>query len=335
MKRFLLSLVVFLLLATTPANADAPCGVVLCLSELSADEAQRVTDLVAAGRAEHAIAFEGLARVRATVPELDAAKRGRFALVGPSISGLGDGTVPAIIERLVLADLGPETLTPSARTAWRIGLLDAIGKLRDPRGAAVLEAVCRSSHIEPEILTVATAALGRLETDSAAAVLVKLSRVPGERGKAILAGMGHCRRLLVVRRLVEALPEQTDAATHRDVARSLATAANAPVWRAGLARHPQEGIEIRFLAARVLFDEFVARSDDERKALVTALLVVDHSGTSGLIEQERTGADPALSAALDHLARRLECNPVSRFVNPAAPATDADAAPVPEPDAAN
>ncbi len=317
MKRFLLSLVVFLLLATTPANADAPCGVVLCLSEFSADEAQRVTDLVAAGRAEHAIAFEGLARVRATVPELDAAKHGRFALVGPSISGLGDGTVPAIIERLVLADLGPETLTPSARAAWRIGLLDAIGKLRDPRGAAVLEAVCRSPKVEPETLRVASAALGRLETDSAAEVLVELSPEPGARGRAVLAGMGHCRRLPVVRRLVEALPEQRDAATHRDVARSLATAASAPVWRAGLVRHPKEGQEIRSLAVRVLFNEYVARSDNERKALVTALLVVDHPAIAGLIEQERAKADPELSAALDHLARRLESNPVSRFANPA------------------
>ncbi|RLE23389.1 MAG: hypothetical protein DRJ65_11950 [Acidobacteria bacterium] len=316
MKHPLLSLVVFLLLAATPANAGAPCGAVICLSELAADEALRVTDLVAAGRAEHAIAFEGLARVRASVPELDAAKRGRYALVGPYLARLGGGGVPAILERLVLADAGPETLNPSARTAWRIGLLDTIGKLRDPRAAAVLVAVCRSPRAEGEMLRVASAALGRLETDSAAAVLVELSREPGERGQAILAGMGHCRRLLVVRRLAEALPEQTDAATHRDVARSLATAASAPVWRAGLVRYPEEGREIRSLAARALFDDFVARSDDQRKALVTALLVVDQSATSGLLEQEKTDADPALSAALDHLAKRLECNPISRFANP-------------------
>ncbi|MEN8163988.1 MAG: hypothetical protein ABFS37_07660, partial [Acidobacteriota bacterium] len=302
-------------------------------SELSADEAQRVNDLVADGRVGHAIAFEGVALVRASVPGLDAAKRGRLAVVGPAFTGLGDGAVPAILERIVLADPGQETWTPSARAAWRIGLLDALGKLRDPRGAAVLEAVCRSPQVEPQTLRVASAALGRLETDSAAAVLVELSREPGKRGRAVTAGMGHCRRIPVVRRLVEALREQRDAATHRDVARSLATAASAPVWRAGLARHPEEGREIRSLAARALFEDFVASSDDERKTLVTALLVVDHPTTPGLIDRARTNAGPELSAALDHLARRLEFNPVSRFANPATPAVDADAAP--EPDAAN
>ena len=316
MKRSLSSFVVFFLLAAAPVQAEPLCGALLCLSELPAHEAQRVIEIVSNGRAKHANAFEGVALVHAAMPEFDAAKRGRLAVVGPAFVGLGDGAVPAILERIVLADQGREAWTPSARAAWQIGLLDGVGKLRDPRSAAVLEAVCRSTKVELESLKVASAALGRLETDSAAAVLVELSREPGERGQAILAGMGHCRRLLVVRRLAEALPEQTDAATHRDVARSLATAASAPVWRAGLVRYPEEGREIRSLAARALFDDFVARSDDQRKALVTALLVVDQSATSGLLEQEKTDADPALSAALDHLAKRLECNPISRFANP-------------------
>lgn len=316
MKSTVLSLAVLLSLVAAPANADAPCGAVLCLSELSAEDADRVIDIVADAREQHPMAFDGVARLYAAMPELEATKRGRLAVVGPALTALGDDVIPAILERLVLADPGSKDLTPSALAAWRIGLLDAAGKLRDPRTARILEAVCRNPRVDTGILTAAAAALGRLETDSAATVLVELSRQPNDRGRAVLAGMGHCRRLTVVQRLAEALNVQSDGAAHREVARSLATAASGPVWRAGLAQNPDEGPEIRAIAARALLDDFIVRSELERPALVTAILVVDHPTTPEMIENERATADPGTLVALDYLERRVEDNPVGRMATP-------------------
>jgi hypothetical protein len=316
MKNSVILSVVVLTSAASLAQSGEPCGALLCRTDLSAELAQRVLDIVADARTEDGSTFDAVARVRASVPELDASKRGRVAIVGPGLTKTGEGAVPAILERVVLADPGSETLSGSALTAWRIGLLEALGRLRDPRSAAVLEAVCRSPELEPQLLAAAAAALGRLETDAAAAVLVELSHTPGERGRAVLAGMGHCRRLAVVRRVAEALPEQRDAASHRAVVRSLATAASAPVWRAGLVRHPEEGAEIRALAAGALLHDFVGRSAAERGRIVTALLVVDEPSTQGRINDARSLADPGLLADLDHLARRLQANPVSRMSTP-------------------
>jgi hypothetical protein len=312
----MISLAVLLLLSVVGFGADDPCGALLCPSDLTVDQAQNLVDLVANARSEHPAAFDAVARIRADLPELDAAKRGRLAVTGPFLVNIGDGAVEAILERIALADPGADDLGPSARDAWKIGLIDALGKLRDERAAAVLEAVCRSPRTDGMTLTAAAAALGRLETDAAATILVELSESAGDRGTAVLAGMGHCRRLSVVRRLAEALPEQTDPVAHRLVARSLATAANGLVWRAGLVQHPDEVDEIRNLASRALFDAYLVRSDRERSDVVTALLVVDDPAVLTMIDSARATAEPELTAAFDELERRLEANPVSRLAVP-------------------
>lgn len=316
MKHAITLATVLSLLPVIGAAAETRCGAALCLSELTEEQSGQVLDMVARARVDHPSAFDGIARIRADMTELDIAKTGRFAVVGPFLQHLGDGAVPAMVERLVIGDEALTELGPDALQAWRIGLLDALGKLRDNRAAAVLEAVCRNEDTDIMTLTAAASALARLETDESAAVLLELANEPAERGHAVLAGMGHCRRLAVTRRLADALPHQTDPARHRDVARSLATAANGLVWRSGLARHREEGAELREIAARVLFEDYTARPDAFRHALLTALLVVDHPDLAGWINDRRTNADPTLDAVLGTLVRRLESNPVSRMAAP-------------------
>lgn len=316
MKRSFLCLIAWLLFAAPSVAAESPCGAVLCLTDLSTEEARRVVAMVDTGRTEHPEAFLGLARIRASIPDLEAASRGRHAVVGPSIVGLGEGATAAILERLVLTDDGSTILSPTALAAWELGLIDSLGRIRDPRAAGVLDAVCRSPHVEPEVLRVAASALGRLETDSAAVTLVEASHATGDRGRAVLAGMGHCRRLVVARRLAEALPEQHEFDAHRDVARSLATVANSLVWRAELVTHPDEGEEIRSIATRALLFDFITRDEAERSTLVKALMVVDDPETNRLIDSQRASADPELLEALDDLQERLENNPVSRLDTP-------------------
>jgi hypothetical protein len=136
------------------------------------------------------------------------------------------------------------------------------------------------------------------------------------RGRAILAGMGHCRRLVVAHRLADALHEPSGGESIRAVAQSLATAASAPVWRAGLVIHHEEGAEIRRIAAHALLERFVIGNDGDRRELTTALLVVDEPMTFSLLAGHRSNASPELLWALDHLAKRLESNPVARFSTP-------------------
>lgn len=299
-----------------PLGAAPLCGELLCLTDLSGDEARAIAELVAEARVDFPSAFDGVASVCERVPDMDARKHGRLALVGPPLGSMGNGAVPAIIDRLVLTPSESEAWTASARTAWRIGLVDALGRFRDPRAEMVLGAICRSSDISPKVLEAASAALGRLETDTAASTLLKLSSQPGERGVAVLAGMGHCRRSDIAARLAEALPEQRNPVDHRRVARALATVASGPIWRAGMTEHPDEGPVVRQLATQALFEAWLTRSEAERPGLVTAMLVVDDPSLSGLIALRREGADPGLARALHDLERRLASSPVSRMKVP-------------------
>ena len=192
MRALCLPTVVAVVLGAALVLAETPCGVVLCPSDLAVDDAQRLVSLVDNVRMENPMVFEQVAELRAALPEIDAAKRGRFAVLGPALAGLGADALPVFLDRLVLADPGPNGLTPSAWTVWRLSLIEAVGRLRDDRAAAVLETICRHPAVETNVLTVAAGALGKLETDAVAAVLVELSRDDDARGRAILAGMGHC-----------------------------------------------------------------------------------------------------------------------------------------------
>jgi len=311
-----LAAVFAVVLGTPCVLAETPCGVVLCPSDLAVDDAQRLVSLIDDARASNPVVFEQVVALRAALPEIDAAKRGRFAVLGPALAGLGAEALPAFLERLFLADPGPDGLTASAWMAWRLSLIEAVGRLRDDRAAAALEGICRHPAVDTDVLTVAAGALGKLETDAVAAVLVELSRGDDARGRAILAGMGHCRRLVVAHRLAAALLEPSDGESIRAVARSLATAASAPVWRAGLVTHPEEGAEIRRIAAQALVERYVIGNERDRRELTTALLVVDEPMTFSLIAGYRSNASPELLRALDRLTKRLESNPVARFSTP-------------------
>jgi hypothetical protein len=303
------------------ASADSTCGAVLCPGDLDAEQLQEVVGIVDSGRANAPEVFDRLAAVRAALPGADAAKRGRFVVIGPALASLGDEALPALLERIVVADPGPDRLEGSALAAWRMGLVEAVGSRRDPRAAAVLETICRHPDTEPDLLTTAAAALGKLETDAAASALVELSRAGGVREQAVLAGMGTCRRRVVAERLTEALRVPSGRDAFPAISRSLAIVANGPVWRAGLVRHPEEGAEIRQLATHALLAAYVAGDENDRRELTTALLVVNDPLASDLIAGYRVCASPELAEALDRLVARLAANPVSRM-KAAAPSED-------------
>jgi len=303
--------------AAASVVADEPCGAVLCPSDLSVEDRLAVHTLVAESRVSEPEAFSRVAAVWRALPAADASTRGRLAAMSPALAAIGREALPALLERLVLADPGRGELTRSAWLAWRIGLIDAVGRLRDQRASAVLEALLARTELESEVRRAAAAALARLETDEAATVLVELSRLDGEAGLAVLAGMGHCRRVEVAKRLAEALGAAQSFEETHTVARSLATAASGPVWRAGLVRHPEEGDALRRIAATALIDAFMGGDEDRQRVLTTALLVVDEPGAMRRIAEEREHASGERAAALDVLAGRLAANPVSRMATPA------------------
>lgn len=215
-----------------------------------------------------------------------------------------------MIERAAIQSPARGELSDSAWKAWRVGLIEAIGMLRDRRSAPLFVAVLDGNETDFDLIKVTTESLGRLGDDASAQKLVALSKVAGARQKAVLAGLGECRRLVVAQALADA-SKSADEETARLVAKALGHVGSAWAWKTpAAAAHGGEEASTRALAARTLIDLFVAHDGDARSTAAAAVLMVDDPSTPQLIAQARAAASGATAAALDELAQRFAKNPL-------------------------
>jgi hypothetical protein len=296
-----------------PASALA-AGVMIAPSDLTATDRAALLTEIAGAKKTDLHTFDSVAALRRDIVDLDANKRGRLATVTPALKALGARGVPAMLSELAVSG-GRGSLTDTAWLAWRLNLIEAIGAIRDKRATAVLEAILESPETDFMLVRAASQALGKLGTDRAAKKLVALSRKTDAKQLAVLAGMGHCRRQVVVERLSEAM---TSAAIYgasrveaKHIARALGDVGNAWAWQTPTVKASGEEASVRATAAESLIDAFVAIQDPEvRRTVTQAVLVVDDGSTKSLIAAARRGAGPDLRAALDDLERQFDNSPL-------------------------
>jgi hypothetical protein len=240
-------------------------------------------------------------------PELHAKARGRRAPIALYLQALGPRALLPMLE-LVLGG-APSDVKPEAFEAARLGLVEAIGLLRDPRALPVLGKTLDGAADYATARTAAEA-IARQESDEAAArVTSALAGASGERARGILAGMGSCHRETVAKALADRLAgTAADDATALAAIRSLGDVGSAWAWQT-LASRGDAAARVREIAARALVAAFVRASGDVRQEASNALMVVDDSHTPALVAAARASADAPTAAALDDLARRFANNP--------------------------
>jgi len=290
----------------TPALAD---GVVLSPNRLSqADRAALQKDLVHARSAEPG-AFAQVAEARALAIRLDARRHGRHATITPHLKRMGSSALLPMLEMLAFDAPPRGTMPEGAWLTLRVGLLEAVGSLRDARAVPVLEGVLDAPMSDVEVTRAAAEALGRIGTDRAAQKLIALARVPGPKQLPILDGMEDCRRLAVARFLATSLEQHPSESTAFVLVKSLASVGNAWAWNAPVVAGEEE--PTRALAARVLVDAFVHYDGTVREAAAKGVLLVNHASTESLVAQARKHATTdEMVAHLDRLARRVASNPI-------------------------
>jgi HEAT repeat protein len=294
----------------SPSTAFAREGVVLNPSALRAPDRSSLADQIAKARANNPTVFANVAKLRTDLPQLDAHKRGRFVPVARLLRGLGRDALLPMLEELAVDAPARGSMTNSAWTAWRVGLVESVGSLRDPRSAPVLIAILESPHTDFMLIRAAAAAYGKLGTDQVAQDLIRLSRTKGPKQRAILAGMGHCRRIVVASELARVLSTRPDPDTAVRVARSLGDLGSAWAWETSSLAGNKEGPAVRSVAAQALMDAFVSYDGEVRAMATKALLVVNDPSTPGLISAARSQASADLLPALDRLQRHYANNPI-------------------------
>jgi hypothetical protein len=309
------------LLAGGAALGAEARGVFIGRDKLAAEARALFEKGVAAARQADAQPFERLAALRARLAELDLRKRGRMAAVTPMLKALGTAGLWPMLEEMALSAEPRGALPASAWLAWRLGLLEAVGSLRDARATAVLEAIAMAPDafggpadggVEGEHLLVreAVAAYGKLATDEVAKKLVALGKATtGARRLAVLAGTGHCRRQIVAEWLAKAAAGAADTREAALVAHALGDVGSAWAWQTPAVEKSGEERGVRRVAAEALVAAFVAHAG-ARAEITKAVLVVDHPDTLSIIATARGGASAETRAALDELAATYQKSPL-------------------------
>jgi len=292
------------------ASASAGEGVLIGPDKLPEKDRAALVAAVSTAKAEKASAFEAVARLREDMPALDAQKHGRFVPVAAILKGLGRDALLPMLNELAIDGQKRGEWNDSTWTAWRVGLLEAVGMLRDGRAAPVLVAVLDSSEESFDVVRAAASAFGKLGTDAAANKLVALAKTSGPKQKAVLAGMGDCRRTLVAEALAAALSGEKNAETAAIVARSLGNVGSSWAWKTPIVASSGEENAVRSAAAKALLGAYLHHEGETRDAIAKAILMVDHPSTPALIEAAKHGASDDGKRALDALAKKFSESPI-------------------------
>lgn len=295
--------------ATSDAAAQDRQAAVFRLPTLPARAFDDLRHDVVKARVDDPRSFTTVSALVTYAPEANARARGRKAPIALYLARLGSPAVLPMLEMLALD--APHGLPDEAAPALRRDLIEAVGRLRDPRGLTVLSAILDDPSEDADTTRTVTEAIARIGTDEAATqLLAALDGSSGERAYALISGMGECRRLRVTEALARELRTTPDEARARAASLSLGRAGNAWVWKTVADR--SEELRIRETAARALVDAFTHREGETREAAAKALLVVDAPETLALITDAKTGASSSAQRALDVLAKRVSNNPTRR-----------------------
>ncbi len=256
--------------------------------------------------------FKAVADVAAQARELDANARKPGIPLTMHFKPLGQRALYPMLEALVFDSHAARDLPPSAASALRLGLIEAVGSIRDPRAIPVLAKILEIGRDDPTVRASA-GGLARIGTDDAlnilttAATKAKTGDAGNDRERAILSGMHDARREAAARFLARRLQQNPDLETARIVVKSLGGVGNAWAWKT--LSDQTEASATRGIAANALVDAYVRFRGEVREQAAKAILVVDDASTPTLIAQAKTGASGDLTLALEALERRFANNP--------------------------
>ena len=312
MMKLSLGAALALALVTTPMEAHA-AGVMMDASELPAATRTSLAQEIARARAQTPDLFKQVYDVAARANATDQAARRQGIPLTMDLKALGPRALMPMLEMLAFDGHAPADLTPSAAQALRMGLVEAVGLVKDTRAVPVLARViakAQDRENDLDLAHVAADALGRIGSDEAFAALndaLTASAGSKEKTRAVLAGFGSARRVASAKLLAKTLDAHPDEATARTAVKALGAVGNAWAWKTLGAR--QEEAATRETAARALVRAYVAYGGDVREAAAKAFLVVDHADAAAMIADAKGRASQDNAAALDALSQRLAKNP--------------------------
>jgi len=292
-------------------NASA-AGAGLDANDLPAATRSELRAEIEKARAATPELFRAVADVAAQARDLDASARKPGIPLTLHFKPLGNRALYPLLEALVFDSHAAKDLPPSAAAALRLGLIEAVGTIRDARAIPVLAKILELGR-DDQTVRASAEGLARIGTDdaltilTAAATKAKTSDAGDARERAILSGMHDARREAAARFLARRLQQNPDDETARVVVKALGGVGNAWAWKT--LSNQGEMSATRKIAANALVDAYVRFGGAVREQAAKAILVVDDPSTPTLIAQAKSGAARDVTSALEALERRFANNP--------------------------
>ncbi|MFU8806112.1 MAG: HEAT repeat domain-containing protein [Bradymonadaceae bacterium] len=310
-----LVVLVVLVVFSSPAAAQSAPSAKEIEHGVQAPELSHIKEEIVRLHAERPELFAQVAIMKTQVAQADRRRRGRLAHVSPLYRSLGpDALLPMLYT--IAAETPLETgLMPRAWVAYRGGMLEAVGNLRDPRSAPVLWAVLDGPTSHPVILRAAAEAIARLGDDENVSRLITFTGRAEDHQHVFVASLGTARRVPSALFLAGLARDSTEAEVRQAAVRALGDVANDWAWQTTEIAGSGEGEEVRAIAFAALLEIYLETRGLLREEAAKSLLLVNSPGALDSVEKARTRADKGQRTALDDLARRLENNPLNRSLS--------------------
>jgi hypothetical protein len=245
--------------------------------------------------------------VQSVKPEVYSKAKNPKPEASRELRAMGKDALVPMLEALAF-DASQTGLAPNEREALKLGMISAVGHLKDSRSVPVLAAILDDQTESSEAAFAAANALGMV-CDSAASKLLDAQAQAGSKVRmAALSGLGECRKLESAKTLASALRGAKDDATRSTTIKALGTLGSSWAW-AAMAKSDQSaaqtGEKVRIEASDALIETFVSaptvRADAKR-----AILKCEAPNALSRVRNAKKGQSAETVAALEGIEKALE-----------------------------
>ena len=285
--------------------AHAADGMAAQPSQIAQDARASLAKDIEAFKLAHPEAFEALRNVQGHKPEVYQKARNPIPVVGRELRRLGPSALLPMLEALAFQAPARAGATDQEWTALTVGMLEAVGVIRDPRSGPVLRAIFEGGKANAEVLRAAAVGMGQLCGDAELSVLIKRSAAGDALRAPAIAGLGSCRRLESAKHLAGLLRVANDEATGEILGKALGRVGSSWAWKAMGPAAEKEGAAARDVATKALVDGFVRLGGSARTEIGRALLMTEHKAAPELLAKARPSVDAQTAAEIDALSAKL------------------------------
>lgn len=290
-------------LLVTSASAFAD-GLAARTNDLPAQARATLAADIAAYRKTHPEAFKAVAEVRGIRPDVYRAFQNPAPNAAPELRALGGAALLPMLHALAF-EAPAATLSTRERTAYTVGMLEAVGLLRDPRSGPVLIAVLEGGSKDALVLRAAAEATGRLCGDPELAALTRHTATTDPLRVAAIAGLGECRRIESASHLATLLASAPDDASAEPIARALGVVGSSWAWKALGPAAAAKGLAVREVAARALVGALPKRGGEARAQIARSVLLLEHPIVPELLRKAAATANAETKVVVERLQKQI------------------------------